>query len=67
MNQEKTQCNTVVVPALDQVSVGTQGEYVAITQRSIADGSEEEVWIHPVFAEAVCAAIMRAAKEARSE
>lgn len=57
----------VVVPAMDQVSVGTQGEYVAITQRSIADGFEEEIWIHPFFAEAVCAAIMRAAKEARSE
>lgn len=67
MNQEKTQCNTVVVPAMDQVSVGTQVGYVVITHRSIADGLEEEIWIHPVFAEAVCAAIMRAAEEARSE
>ena len=64
MNQEKTQCNMVVVPAMDKVSVGTQAGYIVITQRCMADGAEDEIWIHPVFAETVCAAITRAASEA---
>lgn len=67
MNQEKTQCNNVVVPQMDEVSVIAEAGYVVISQYNSADGSEDAVCIHPVFAEAVCAAIMRAAKEARSE
>ena len=67
MDQEKTQCNMVVIPSMDQVSVGAQGGCIAITQRSAFDGAEDVIWIHPMFADAVCAAIMRAAKEARPE
>ena len=67
MDQEKTQCNMVVIPSMDQVSVCAQGGYITITQRYAFDGAEEVIWIHPVFAEAICAAIMRAAKEARPE
>ena len=67
MDQEKTQCNMVVIPSMDQVSVGAQGGYIAITQRSAFDGAEDVIWIHPIFADSVCAAIMGAAKEARQE
>lgn len=67
MNQEKMQCNTVVIPQTDEVSVGVTAGYVFIVQHNSADGTEDSICIHPMFADAVCAAIMRAAKEARSE
>ena len=64
MNQEKTQCNTVVIPQMDEVSVSVTDGYVFIVQKDSANGTEDAICIHPMFADAVCAAIMRAAKEA---
>ena len=64
MNQEKTQCNTVVIPQMDEVSVSVAAGYVFIVQQNSADGTEDSICIHPMFADAVCSAIVRAAKEA---
>jgi hypothetical protein len=52
---------------MDQVYVGAKGGCIAITQRSAFDGAEDVIWIHPIFADSVCAAIIGAAKEARQE
>ena len=64
MNQEKTQCNTVVIPRMDEVSVSVTAGYVFVVQQNRAKGTEDSICIHPMFADAVCAAIVRAAKEA---
>jgi len=66
MSQQKTQDKEVVIPQTDEVSVSVAAGYVFIAQESSNDGSEETVCFHPMFAEAVCEAIMRAAKIARA-